>query len=157
MNAPDSLPDDETLEAAAYAALTDALRPVPLADSRRAAMRARILAQAAPPPAGTETFRVQDGGWFSPAPRIEMKLLRCDEAAGTQELLIRLGAGVRIPEHSHAKEEQMVILSGECHLGEHLLRAGDTHVAPPGSWHPAITVEQEVLMLLRAEYPLPAG
>jgi hypothetical protein len=30
-------------------------------------------------------------------------------------------------------------ITRECHVGEHLLCAGDVHVAPPGSWHPVIT------------------
>jgi putative transcriptional regulator len=86
-----------------------------------------------------------------------MKWLRKDEVAGTQEVLIRLGPGAVVPEHSHNKEEHMVILDGELHLGSHLLRQGDVHIAPPGSWHPPITTERGVLMLLRCEYPFPAG
>jgi quercetin dioxygenase-like cupin family protein len=149
--------DDAALEAQVFEQLGVAVAPAPLARERRDALRERLLARIAPPPEGTTTFRLADEGWFSPAPDVEMKMLRLDEAAGTSEMLIRLGAGVRVPAHSHRKEEQMIILEGECHLGEHLLRAGDSHVAPPGSWHPPITVERGVLMLLRSEYPLPAG
>jgi quercetin dioxygenase-like cupin family protein len=149
--------DDTELEARVFAQLAAALRPAALPAERDAALRSRLRSRIAPAPEGTTTFRVDEQGWFSPAPNVEMKMLRLDEAAGTSEMLIRLGPGVRVPAHSHRKEEQMVILEGECHLGEHLLRAGDTHVAPPGSWHPAITVDRGVLMLLRSEYPRPAG
>jgi quercetin dioxygenase-like cupin family protein len=86
-----------------------------------------------------------------------MKLLRRDPVAGTQEMLLRLGAGVQVPAHSHSKEEQIIILEGELMLGEHLLRQGDVHVAPPGSWHPVITVERSCLLLLRSEIPPQAG
>jgi quercetin dioxygenase-like cupin family protein len=149
--------DDTALEAQVFDLLAAAVKPAAIEPARRDALRERLRARIAPPPEGTTTFRPADAGWFSPATNVEMKMLRLDEAAGTSEMLIRLGPGVQVPAHSHRKEEQMVILEGECHLGEHLLRAGDTHVAPPGSWHPPITVERGVLMLLRSEYPLPAG
>jgi quercetin dioxygenase-like cupin family protein len=156
MNTPDSM-NDEIIEQQVFAELGAAFVPAPMVAAQRDALRARIVSRTLPPPDGTTTYRVSDDGWFDAAPNVRMKLLRRDLAEGTQEMLIRLGAGVRVPEHSHRKEEQMIILEGECHLGGHLLRAGDTHVAPPGSWHPAITVEHSVLMLLRSEYPLPAG
>lgn len=157
MNTPEDNLDEAALEAQIFEQLATAMKPAALDAARRDALRERLRAGIAPPPAGTTTFRVGDSGWFSPAPNIEMKMLRLDEAAGTSEMLIRLGAGVQIPAHSHRKEEQMVILEGECDLGDHRLRAGDTHVAPPGSWHPPINVARGVLMLLRSEYPLPAG
>ena len=150
---------DAELEQSTYAALGASLRGEAPERSVRERLRARILeaAAASAPPAGTATFRAADAGWFAPAPKVRMKLLRRNEAEGTQELLIRLEPGVRVPEHSHRKEEHMVILEGELHLGTHLLRQGDVHVAPPGSWHPAITTERGALILLRCEDPLPAG
>jgi quercetin dioxygenase-like cupin family protein len=157
MSAPEHPMDDERLEQRLFAELAAGLAPAALAVEQRAAMRARIAAQIAPPPAGTTTYRPADEGWFEPAPSVQMKLLRRDSKAGTQELLVRLGPGVRVPAHTHRQEEQMIILEGECQLGGHLLKAGDTHIAPPGSWHPAITVEHSVLFLLRSEYPLPVG
>ena len=65
---------------------------------QRANLRARIMQAATnPAPAGTTTWQLNDGGWFSPGQFVEMKLLRRDEAAGTQELLVRFSPGVRIP------------------------------------------------------------
>lgn len=147
------------LEATGWAALAAALAPRTVDGDRRAALRERILrrvAQERAPLPGTTTWRTADDGWFEPAPFVRMKVLRIDERAGTQELLIRLEPGVRVPEHSHSKEEHMVILEGELHVGEHLLRTGDVHVAAPGTWHPAITTRIGVLLLLRCEHPLPA-
>lgn len=157
MSSQQDIDNDAALERQTFEQLASSLTPIPLSPERHLAIRARLLAQIAPPPDGTVTFRIGGDGWTRPAPNVEMKMLRIDAEAGTSEMLIRLGAGVRIPEHSHRKEEQMIILEGECLLGEHLLQAGDSHVAPPGSWHPAITVARSVLMLLRSEYPLPAG
>lgn len=156
MSSPQDMHDDAELERQTFERLAASLTPTPLSPDRHLAVRARLLAQIAPPPDGTTTFRKDGDGWTPTAPNVEMKMLRIDAEAGTSEMLIRLGAGVRIPEHSHRKEEQMIILEGELLLGDHLLQAGDSHVAPPGSWHPAITVARSVLMLLRSEYPLPA-
>lgn len=160
MSKPDDTMSDETLEQAVFESLAVAVKPAALDASAQDRMRARILQSIRPPdppPAGTATFSLADDGWSDPAPNVRMKWLRKDEVAGTQEVLIRLGPGSRVPEHSHNKEEHMVILEGEMLLGAHLLKQGDVHIAPPGTWHPEITTERGVLMLLRCEYPFPAG
>lgn len=157
MTAADHDVEDLELQERIHAELAAALRPVELDADRRDELKARLRSRLVPPPEGTTTWRASDSGWFRPAPNLEMKLLRRIESEGTQELLVRMGPGCVVPEHSHRKEEQMVILEGEVRVGEHLLRAGDTHVAPPGSRHPALSTESGVLMLLRIEDPMPAG
>jgi quercetin dioxygenase-like cupin family protein len=149
--------DDDSETGAVFAALAEAVAPVELGTDQRARLRRRIIERiaAAPPPTGTETFRSQGDGWLTSSEFIEMKMLRIDEDAGTQELLIRFLPGVSVPAHSHLKEEQMIIIEGECFIGEHPLRAGDVHIAPAGSWHPAITSKTGTLLLLRCEYPFP--
>jgi quercetin dioxygenase-like cupin family protein len=149
--------DDGPAEQAVFEAIAGALQPAELPAERRARMRTRILAGAAAvePPAGTATYRGDDG-WVVASEFVHFRMLRVDEAAGTAEMLVRLLPGVVVPEHSHAKEEQMVILEGECHVGEHLLRQGDVHVAPAGTRHAPITTRSGVLLFLRSEFPLPA-
>lgn len=149
--------DDDTATESVFAALAEAVASVELGEDQRARLRRRIIEQiaAAPPPSGTETFRSQGEGWLTSSEFIELKLLRIDKAAGTQELLVRFRPGVEVPAHSHLKEEQMIIIEGECCIGEHPLRAGDVHIAPAGSWHPAITTKTGTLLLLRCEYPIP--
>lgn len=160
MSRPDITRTDEALEQFVFESLGAAVQPASLDTAALNRMRARILQSVqppVPPPAGTATFSPAADGWTDPAPNVRMKWLRKDEVEGVQELLVRLGPGAVVPEHSHNKEEHMVILDGELHLGSHLLRQGDVHIAPPGSWHPPITTERGVLMLLRCEYPFPAG
>ena len=160
MSMSDVTTTDAALEQFVFESLGAALQPASLDAAALNRMRARILQSLQPPeppPAGTATFSPAADGWTDPAPKVRMKWLRKDEVAGTQEVLIRLGPGAVVPEHSHNKEEHMVILDGELHLGSHLLRQGDVHIAPPGSWHPPITTECGVLLLLRCEYPFPAG
>ena len=151
--------DDDTESELVFAALATAVAPVELGHDQRARLRERIIARitAAAPPSGTETFRSQGDGWLTSSEYIAMKMLRVDEIAGTQELLIRFLPGVSVPAHSHLKEEQMIIIEGECFIGEHPLRAGDVHIAPAGSWHPAITSKTGTLLLLRCEYPFPTN
>ena len=150
--------DDDDATRAVFAALAEAIVPLELGQSQRDRLRLRIMERiaVAPPPSGTETFRSRDDGWLTSSEFIEMKMLRVDEEKGTQELLIRFLPGVEVPAHSHLKEEQMIIIEGECFIGEHPLRAGDVHIAPAGSWHPAITSNTGTLLLLRCEYPIPA-
>jgi quercetin dioxygenase-like cupin family protein len=140
-----------------FTAMAGAVAPAELAQSQRTRMRASILQRIAdqPPPSGTTTWRSAEPGWADGLPRVQLKVLRVDETAGMQEVLIRFLPGAVIPAHSHVKEEQMIILEGECMIGEHRLGAGDVHVAPPGSWHPPITSDKGTLLLLRCEYPFP--
>jgi quercetin dioxygenase-like cupin family protein len=149
--------NDDQDEQAALEAIAGALQPAELTAERRARMRARVLAATAiaGPPAGTATYRGDDD-WVIASEFVRFRMLRVDEAAGTAEMLVRLLPGVVVPEHSHAKEEQMVILEGECHIGEHLLRQGDVHIAAPGTRHAPITTRSGVLLFLRSEFPLPA-
>jgi quercetin dioxygenase-like cupin family protein len=60
-----------------------------------------------------------------------------------------------IPAHRHEREEQFIILEGECYIGTHRLVAGDVHIAAAGSWHEPVTTESGVVVLLRGEYPHP--
>jgi quercetin dioxygenase-like cupin family protein len=164
-------------DADVFAALAQALKPQPvpksLRDRQRAAMLGRLGAEnastaltcstasvrlaVAPAPDGTQTWRSSEVEFAPGSPLIESKVLRVDKRAGTQEALIRFLPGAVVPAHSHAKEEEMIILEGECFIGEHALRAGDVHIAPPGSWHPAITAPRGTLLLLRCEYPFPTN
>jgi quercetin dioxygenase-like cupin family protein len=149
--------DYDAIAAGIFAGLADAVAPITVDGPRLQRMRERVLAASAPPPAGTRTYRPADGsGWESPSELLRMKFLRVDEQAGTQDVLIRFLPGVRISAHSHSKQEEMIILEGECQVGEHALRTGDVHIAPPGSWHPEIRSQNGALVLLRCEYPFPA-
>jgi quercetin dioxygenase-like cupin family protein len=140
-----------------FAALASAVAPVELSQAQRDRMRAKVLAQASDKnaPHGTRTWRSSEPGWVDGSPRVRLKVLRVDEQAGMQEVLIRFLPGAVIPAHSHLKEEQMIILEGECQIGEHRLTVGDVHVAPPGSSHPPITSASGTLLLLKCEYPFP--
>jgi quercetin dioxygenase-like cupin family protein len=138
-------------------ALTDGLRSAELGIEQRERLRHRILEQAREQtPDGTRTLRADDSAWMQLAPFVEIRELRRDEALGTHTSLIRMRPGGVIPAHRHAREEEFVVLEGECRIGTHELVAGDVHIAAAGSWHEPVTTRSGVLVLLRGEYPHPA-
>jgi anti-sigma factor ChrR (cupin superfamily) len=164
-------PDDEADAAPVFEALARELRPSALSAEQRERMRERVLraaiatqgpavpipaASAAAPP-GTTTHIAGEEGWIATSRYARVKILAVDAESGTQELLVRLLPGVLVSAHSHRTQETMVILEGECHVGEHLLSLGDVHVAPAGSHHPPITTRTGALIFLRGEYPSPAN
>ena len=96
-----------------------------------------------------------EGAWIEIAPFVEVRELRRDEAAGMHTSLMRMRPGGVIPAHRHEREEEFIILEGECYIGTHRLVAGDVHIAAAGSWHEPVTTESGVVVLLRGEYPHP--
>jgi anti-sigma factor ChrR (cupin superfamily) len=145
--------DDELLEK-----LAAGLRPADLDAEARARMWSKVgRLVASPAPAGTETFRADAGDWIELGPLVKCRRLRVDSAGGSQTVLVRASSGACLPGHRHSKEEMFMVLEGECHIGAHHLRAGDAHFADAGSWHDDITTRTGVLVLIRGEYPAPAG
>jgi quercetin dioxygenase-like cupin family protein len=145
-------PDE--LEAALIEALLRGVAPAELSAQRRITLRTRVLRQAREtPPAGTFTLRSLEGGWKEWLPCVQVKVLRIDADAGNQSVLLRMQPGGIIPAHRHAQPEEFIVLEGECDVGTHRLRAGDSHMANAGSWHGAVTTRVGVLVYLRGEYP----
>lgn len=155
MTARKSIP---TLPAATVDAIAEAVQPAELGAERRERLRRRVLKAAREATAdGTVTIRSADAVWVKIAPLVEARELSRDERNGTHVSLMRMHPGGIVPAHRHSKEEHFFVLEGECHIGTHLLRAGDSHVAAAGSLHGAVTTQRGVLVLLRGEYPYPAA
>jgi quercetin dioxygenase-like cupin family protein len=146
----------ESLPDSLVETLAHALVPRELGAQQRERLRSRVLKQSRDSvPQGTSTLRTDAKSWITVAPFIQMKVLRRDEAAGNQTVLIRMQPGGVIPAHRHSQEEEFLVLEGECHVGAHRLCAGDVHVASAGSRHEEVTTRTGVLALLRGEYPAP--
>jgi quercetin dioxygenase-like cupin family protein len=132
------------------------LRPAELGSQQRERLRRRVLEQAREQsPEGTRTLRADEGAWIEIAPFVEVRELRRDEVSGTHTSLMRMRPGGVVPAHRHAREEEFIVLEGECQIGTHKLVAGDVHIAAAGSWHEPVTTRRGVLVLLRGEYPHP--
>jgi quercetin dioxygenase-like cupin family protein len=137
--------------------LTDGLRPAELGLEQRERLRRGILEQAREQaPEGTHTLRVDESAWIQIAPFVEVRELRRDEVSGTHTSLMRMRPGGVIPAHRHAREEEFIVLEGECWIGTHRLAAGDVHIAAAGSWHEPVTTRSGVFVLLRGEFPHPS-
>ena len=137
--------------------LAAAVQPAELGTEQRGRMRRLIVALAREqPPEGTRTLRASEGAGVEIAPFVEVRELHRDEAAGMHTSLMRMRPGGVIPAHSHEREEQFIILEGECYIGAHRLVAGDVHIAAAGSFHEPVTTESGVVVLLRGEYPHPS-
>jgi quercetin dioxygenase-like cupin family protein len=134
-----------------------ALRPAHLTDAQHARLRARIRAIPSDAlPEGMSTVRNSDGEWLPLNPLVQIKVLRVDAHAGHQTLLIRAAAGAVLPRHRHSRDEEFIVLEGQCRIGDLLLEAGDAHFTAAGSWHDDVTTDTGVLVLVRGEYPAPA-
>jgi quercetin dioxygenase-like cupin family protein len=152
-----SIPDDSELPQAVQDALAGAVKPAELGAEQRERLRRRVVESAnEQAPEGTRTLRAERGAWIQIAPFVEIRELRRDEVAGTHMTLMRMQPGGVIPAHRHEKEEEFLVLEGECHIGTHKLGTGDVHVAAAGSWHEPVTTRSGVLVLLRGEYPHPS-
>jgi quercetin dioxygenase-like cupin family protein len=139
-------------------AMDESLAPRELSQAQRARVLDKVLARARDSaPEGTRTQRAHPSGWQKVAPNVRVRLLSVDAAAGTHVSLIRLGAGGVIPGHRHDKDEEFLVLEGECHIGNHHLVEGDTHFAASGTIHGAITTCSSVLVYLRGQFPYPSA
>ena len=147
-------PDD--LDPQLIAELAGALRPLSLTDTQRERLRPRIRAiPAEAVPAGMTTLRAAEADWLPLNPLVQIKVLRVDAAAGNQTLLIRAAAGAVLPAHRHSRDEEFIVLEGQCRIGTLVLEAGDAHFTAAGSWHDDVITDTGVLVLVRGEYPAP--
>lgn len=138
-------------------ALASAVRPVELSAKQRECLRRRILERSREQTSeGTRTLRATEGEWVEIRPFVEVRELLRDEASGMHTSLLRMFPGGVIPAHRHEREEECIVLKGECQIGAHKLSAGDVHIAAAGSWHEQVSTRNGVLVLLRGEYPHPS-
>ncbi len=88
-----------------------------------------------------------EGEWTTLLRGVERKLLH--EAAGAHSYLLRLAPGARVPRHSHALDEESLILEGDLTIDGVLCTAGDYHFAPCGKPHGRLTSEHGCLLFVR--------
>lgn len=143
-------------EAAAFAGVTEALaQALPKSPKPSPALRERILRHAErskareavvanlkllPPSAGKDGLaflkEAASPGWLPlPVAGAFVKLLSYDETSNHAVVLGKLDAGARYPAHTHKHGEDVYMLSGDLHIGEQVIRAGDFHHANAGSTH----------------------
>jgi anti-sigma factor ChrR (cupin superfamily) len=143
----------EGVESRSFEQLANAIAPSAVSAETRERLWARIRERVAmPEPEGTATVRAEGAEWIALSPLVKFRRLRVDVAAGSQTVLVRAEPGGCVPGHRHTKDEELIVLEGECYIGDHHLRAGDANFATAGSWHDDLTTKTGVLVLVRGEY-----
>ncbi|MFZ2650293.1 MAG: cupin domain-containing protein [Burkholderiaceae bacterium] len=82
---------------------------------------------------------VDDSSWQDFCPGVRIKVLWSGGARSS--VLVRMRAGAHVNAHSHALEEECLMLAGEAFIGDTLLRGGEYQLAPQGSRHGAIQTD----------------
>ena len=73
---------------------------------------------------------------------IEIKPLFVDRASRRVTMLVKMAPGTTYPAHRHATSEECFVVSGDIHVGDRTLRAGDYQVAAQGSVHGVQSTER---------------
>lgn len=105
-----------------------------------------------------ETPVVQDGFTFIGAQDVKdwqplpvegawVKLLSMDQDRGVAVVLGKLDAGAAYPAHTHIKNEEIFMLTGDLHIGDRVLGPGDYHRAEAGSRHDVNRSEEGCTLL----------
>ena len=118
------------------------------------ASRVQVLA----PPAGLKFLAAAEtSGWKAlPVTGAFVKLLSFEPARGYAVLLGKLNPGARYPAHENAGPEDFYILTGDLHVGDHVLGPGDFHHADAGTLHTENFSEEgcTLLAVLTADDPI---
>lgn len=103
----------------------------------QAALRAQLHALAPKSEAGLAFLKHADvSGWLPlRVPGAFVKLLSFDPGSDHAVLLGKLDPGARYPSHHHRHGEDLFMLSGDLHVGDEIIHAGDFHHADAGSDH----------------------
>ena len=126
--------------------------------SRRSAPPSHALNPVkAAPPDGTTTTRAHEGIWQDYGPGVQIKILHQEPGLSSMTCLVRMAPNSVVPVHHHTQEEHCLVLEGEASMGEHILHAGDWHVARPGSTHHNFGSRTGCLLLVRADMATAPG
>ncbi len=139
---------DTALPDGLAAGLAEALAPIAPPPERSAAVKRRLLGRVRGERSQFVTVHAEEGKWMQIAPGVQLKVLHDD--GRTRSFLLRMAPGARLPAHGHAAEEACVVLEGSAQLGDIEVRAGDFHLALPGSVHGELTSRTGALLFLRA-------
>jgi quercetin dioxygenase-like cupin family protein len=88
--------------------------------------------------------------WQTMAPGISYKPLYQDAARKYNTALVRMEAGAHYPSHHHAAIEELFMLSGDLHVENQVIGAGDYCRADSGSIHGEAFTEGGCLFLMMA-------
>ena len=85
-----------------------------------------------------------DASWDDFCPGVRIKVLW--QGGERSSMLVRMQAGAIVNAHSHALEEECLMLAGEAFIGDTLLRSSEYQLAPMGSRHGEVTTDVGALL-----------
>ena len=94
--------------------------------------------------------RSEEITWKTIAPGIGYKPLYRDKARNYDTALIRMDAGARYPSHRHTQVEELFVLSGDLHVEDQVMYAGDYCRANLDSVHQQSFTDGGCLFLMMA-------
>jgi anti-sigma factor ChrR (cupin superfamily) len=94
--------------------------------------------------------RSDELAWQTIAPGISYKPLYEDATQKNNTALVRMEAGAHYPSHHHAAIEELFMLSGDLHVENQVMGAGDYCRADSGSIHGETFTEAGCLFLMMA-------
>lgn len=131
------------------APLLSGLAPAQLEPARKAALRERVMAFAAP--AEMSIVREDEGQWVKLLPKVYLKRLMLDRERREQTTLWRLEPGAVVPGHDHTAPEECLILEGRLLWDGLTYGKGDYLLAPVGLHHTPFSAPEGALLLIRGE------
>lgn len=107
---------------------------------------------------GTRTQRGTAAQWKEIGPGITSRVLHVDRDNNRISVLIRMVPGSTYDAHSHAIEEETLVIEGDWNIGDLHLKAGDYHVASTSAHHCAgHTVSGCLIHVVTSMAPQPVG
>jgi anti-sigma factor ChrR (cupin superfamily) len=94
--------------------------------------------------------RSEELAWQPIASGVFLKTLFEDRARMYDTSLVRMEAGAHYPSHHHAAIEELFLLSGDLHVEDQVMRAGDYCRADSGTIHGETFTDDGCLFLLMA-------
>lgn len=95
---------------------------------------------------GTATLRGASAEWLEYSEGIAYRVLKVDEQLKRQTLLVKMQPGAIYKSHAHDIDEECLVIEGDLRYGDLVLRAGDFHLAEPGTHHPTGTTTTGCLL-----------
>ena len=74
-------------------------------------------------------------------------------AETSRSVLMRILPGGATPAHAHDMDEELLVMEGECTLGDIHLKLGDYHLAPRGLSHGSVRSKTGCLLFIRGARP----
>lgn len=140
--------EDTGLDVKVVAAIASDLLPTTPAPEVADRIKDKLLSRVKAANSNHRFVFAQEGDWKTVAKGVHAKVLH--QVAGQRSVLVRMDADSVLPAHTHAHDEEAIVLEGEVWLEGILCRLGDYHYAYAGGKHQDIHTEQGCLLFIKS-------